>query len=1040
MVNRTKFIVPTNNIPSVWILIFVFIVIVNMGGNCQQEEQNRGSKTENIDFYYNYEEFGTNEIVRDNYIVDLEKGEDGLLFWANRRQILLYNKGLFSEVFNLSKYKRVKKIFYDSSGRLWVVFIHKPNDPIEEILIVLDTKNFTKIPLDKVIHSDLKILEETGISAIISDKNDVLYFKGIYEELFVLKNHKLISTKSKIHIKDNLILDLLDPNENNITISDIDDKFYISVKNYGHDEDINYLMNLKYEYKAQIKNKIKTERFDIDLVKRFDNEFKFILYDYNTMLIINFHKVSIINLENNTEIKLDEKVPEVFKNKEILSVEYNDKFIWIGTNKGLYKIQKQRRDFRPLLENTSNSVRSIIDIGNDSILIAHENGISLYNSAKRTVKTSKSNIVPYGLINNKNDIIFNSFSTELTESNIRSSDEWNLTLKNHSLNDLFVKNIYGLGDENLLVVQNGQLTLYNYKTKESQVLQNESCPLEDYYSIIKIDDELILTGDMGSCTVDLDKMTYSKNVDYPLLKIAHIYKPTDSIAWICTRGDGLLKKNLNTGTIDTFGIEEGLLSMNVHSSYIDSHQRLWASTDFGISVLDIKTNDIVTLTTNDGLHENEMNIHSFLALPDSSLIYGTVDGAIHFDPNEIDLSFTREELIIKSLAFTNQRTNKEEKINYLEFPDVITLETNYKDPRIEILTRFKNKSNNVRYLLTNSQTSDWQMLKSSYLDLSQVKKSETVLYLSYRVGLNEWSKPKIVKVIRKPPLYLRSSFYLPLISVFVILFLLRSYLSKRNIEKRNLEVEKLVNLQTVELSKKIIELSKSNNLNQKLFSIIGHDLKSPLTSLLNLNKSINYLIENKDHQSLNKLGSSIETNARNSLNVVNRLLDWAISLKKNNPVISVINIKSLFDIVIHDLSEQIDSKGIKVKYKIKKESWVSEQESVIIIIRNLVQNAVKYSYPDGEIILSSEVINNEKLSISIIDNGVGVENALLGVLMPREKTISTPGTNNEKGLGLGLTICLELSNRIRSQIFVSKNRNRGSIFSLLIDSSHSKQL
>lgn len=1023
--------------------IFVIINILTspLATQAQTNQQSSGvfSADQTQEFYYESESYGISANVTDDYVVDIEKGGNGKIYWVNRRQILVSEKGTFSEVFNLSEYKRVKQIYDDGKGRLWVIFIHKVGDPLDEILMVLNTTDYSKIPLLKLNISNLGILQKTSALSIFSDKHSDMHILGKSENVLVLQNGKLIPKRTNIHIKDSILLNLINWSDANSTISYENKNYLISASQYSNAGDVS--MYLKDQYNNDINSRITTDRINTKITQGFGHLFNIKLHDYKTLIINNEKKILFYDLNDNVGLKVEEEIPDIFKDRFILNVQIIDNDLWIGTNKGLIKITKQRREFKPLLDKRSNSVRNIISIGNDSILIAHENGISLYNVETKEIKTRITDIAAYGLIQNKDEFIFNTYSPGLFIANFRNGQHWEkIKLEERSTGTSSVNNIYNAGNGNVVLITNNEVEIYNYNNRTKHVLENKNCPLQDFYSILDIEDELILTGDKGACKVDFENMSLTKDMRYPSLKISHIYKPTDSTTWIGTKENGLVKMNLIHGTSDTFDIDDGLLSLNVHSAFLDSRQRLWTSTDYGISVIDVNTNDIITLTTYDGIHENEMNVHSFLALPDSTLMYGTVDGVIHFSPNDIDLSFTAEELSIESLIYINTRTNKESTVNFEVLPKIITLESNFGDARIKVSSRFKNKSNNIRYLLSDTDSQEWQILKSKYLNLSQLKESKNTLYISYRIGLNEWSNPKVIEVIRKRPIYLRSSFYISCLSLLIISILLRFILLQRRTKKRNLEIEELVNSQTIELSKKIIELSKSNRLNEKLFSIIGHDLKSPLTSLLNLNKNYSYLVSKGEYQNVEKLGATIESNSRNLLSIVNRLLDWANSLQGVEIISSSINIESLLLIVIQDLEEILTSKEIKFTYDIDDLYFNTEKESLSIIIRNLIQNAIKYSFSKSEIILKSKIKADGNLSIAIIDFGIGINENLIGELKLRRKVFSSLGTNKEKGLGIGLSICLELANRIGGKIEIEKNTPKGTIINLTIFKDSLKEI
>jgi len=101
------------------------------------------------------------------------------------------------------------------------------------------------------------------------------------------------------------------------------------------------------------------------------------------------------------------------------------------------------------------------------------------------------------------------------------------------------------------------------------------------------------------------------------------------------------------------------------------------------------------------------------------------------------------------------------------------------------------------------------------------------------------------------------------------------------------------------------------------------------------------------------------------------------------------------------------------------------------ILRNLVSNAIKFTRPNGQITISSRKTETE-LSISVIDNGVGMNEETLGKLFRIEESISTKGTDNERGTGLGLILCREFIEKHNGSIRAESEPGMGSVFTFTI--------
>jgi len=108
-------------------------------------------------------------------------------------------------------------------------------------------------------------------------------------------------------------------------------------------------------------------------------------------------------------------------------------------------------------------------------------------------------------------------------------------------------------------------------------------------------------------------------------------------------------------------------------------------------------------------------------------------------------------------------------------------------------------------------------------------------------------------------------------------------------------------------------------------------------------------------------------------------------------------------------------------------SVFADKAMVNTILRNLISNAIKFTNPGGEIVVSTEQTQNE-LVVSVSDNGVGMDQESISELFRIDKNHSTLGTENEKGTGLGLLLCKEFAERLGGRIWVESESGKGSKF------------
>ncbi|WP_186435580.1 tetratricopeptide repeat-containing sensor histidine kinase [Maribacter sp. MAR_2009_72] len=249
----------------------------------------------------------------------------------------------------------------------------------------------------------------------------------------------------------------------------------------------------------------------------------------------------------------------------------------------------------------------------------------------------------------------------------------------------------------------------------------------------------------------------------------------------------------------------------------------------------------------------------------------------------------------------------------------------------------------------------------------------------------------------------------------------------RGISKtRKLLIDEL-NVKTLEQEKSKKELIVLNTTKDKLFSIIGHDLKGPMGSLQSL---LNLLISG--HLKSAEFLSFIPVISQNvgHLNfTMNNLLSWATT-QMNGTTTKPIEV-ALQDVVENNftLKQTISTnKSITMTNNITANTVVwADKDHVDIILRNLISNALKFTPNNGTITVNAKTELKFKI-IAVSDDGVGMTEEVLNKIFKSNENYSTYGTDNEKGTGLGLTICKELVEGNHGKIWVESIPNVGSTF------------
>ncbi len=259
--------------------------------------------------------------------------------------------------------------------------------------------------------------------------------------------------------------------------------------------------------------------------------------------------------------------------------------------------------------------------------------------------------------------------------------------------------------------------------------------------------------------------------------------------------------------------------------------------------------------------------------------------------------------------------------------------------------------------------------------------------------------------------------------------LLINFLSSRNSKsvinelKEKNEQERIRNEAILEQTHHLEEV---NQVKDKLFSIVSHDLKDSISSIkafLDLLKE-----DSISKEEFNDLIPELSENANNASSLLFNLLNWSKSQMQNlEPKPEMFNIQDVFHTKMALVEQKVEDKRIVMIDESQRDFIYADKSMVEIVIQNLITNAVKFSRV-GDVITISNQDHKGKALICVEDTGVGISRENLDKLFKTNNTFTTIGTKNEKGTGLGLTICKDLVELNNGRIWVESTQNVGSKF------------
>ena len=561
-----------------------------------------------------------------------------------------------------------------------------------------------------------------------------------------------------------------------------------------------------------------------------------------------------------------------------------------------------------------------------------------------------------------------------------------------------------------------------------------------------------------------------------------LLEDSDGFLWVGTESTGLNRLDKKTGKFRRYNTTNGLCSNNVVGILEDDHDRLWISTRCGLSCMDKKTERFKNYYYSDGLQSNEFNLFCSSKSLDGRMCFGGVDGITVFHPDSIRDNPFRPRTLITGLFVFNKPVSVGDTVN----GDML-LKESVQNTR-EVTFSYKNKVFSFefvgihyaspemiryKYMLEGFDT-DWRetpssnrmahytnlpagkytfRVKSANLDDLWDDKGESMLIITVLPPWWETVWFRIVAVIAGI-LAVGAAFWGRIKQVEYQKRILQQQVEEQTLEIREkADILRQVNEQLVEQQNELQEtnvlleerqeeilsqkeeiehqadkLQSANATKDKFFSIIGHDLKNPMYAISGVAKILKDGCERMEKDQLKELCGMLDQSTEGVTALLENLLTWArtqsgsVELKQEEFDLSLI-VRSTVQV----LKMNADTKGLKLNSEVKEGTMVyADKNMITTVIRNLVNNALKFTAQGGVTIRTERMGNDIELHVS--DTGVGMDEEARKKLFRIDQNHSTKGTSGEAGTGLGLIICQEFVVLNRGRIWVESAPGKGSDF------------
>lgn len=268
---------------------------------------------------------------------------------------------------------------------------------------------------------------------------------------------------------------------------------------------------------------------------------------------------------------------------------------------------------------------------------------------------------------------------------------------------------------------------------------------------------------------------------------------------------------------------------------------------------------------------------------------------------------------------------------------------------------------------------------------------------------------------------------------------LRTYDSLLTVETYRRELEMKVKERTSEIEAQRIQLQALNAIKDKLFSVISFDLKNPISTLLIFLEILSDDFEKLNREELKDIISSLDKSLKQSFDLLENLTQW--SKAKTGLVIAdpeIVDLQQIVQNSIFTYKKFAEEKNVHITNLIPENKLIfADPRMLHIVLKNIIFNAIKYSYPNGDVILECLDLPNF-VEVRIKDKGTGISPDFLSKLFKIEHHFSLPGTSGEQGAGLGLLVSRDFVGKNGGILYIESFEGKGTTVKFTIPANNPK--
>ena len=1060
-------------------------------------------------FNFQIDHLSINEGLSQNLIFDISQDKYGFMWFGTNDGLNRYDGYSFkiyqynSENTTSFKSNKMEIIHNDRNGNLWVVAdgllyqYNSDSDLFEEIDLDIGQSDLTKIKITTLaedMEGDLYLaMENVGINKLCLHVDNKHYNnpenyveKNVNGNNFALEhlqninqiNTMMVDSDQNLWIGSDLGLYILDLNNNHF-----EDYSFFDFETLSNGYGKNVPVTSIYEDPNQ-EIWIGTWNGISKLIKGKSTDYLFSFYPHSKefpkkymgqirdMLQVQpgelwmgtVEGLAIFDMNHNTfkYITSDYKAPNGISSNNVVSL-FQDQsgVVWLGTGgRGINKINLRTGRLNHYLGKSDFAINhSIYALGTDSKnriwFGSNQYGLHVFDPGKDELtdwKIPESNISFYDLLIDSEDRIWIAMDNRVLriDATTNNIDSFKIsTFNNEPVLDMRLEEDE---DNNLLLVTSNGISKFNERTESFTFLSFPDLNLGSFNSVLVENDRKFWVGnEKGLYHIDLDNPSFTlfnkesnskDGLHFDNVKVLSFDRSDASIIWMGTAGGGLIQFDQNSKSFTSFTIDNGLSSNYIYGILQNDNNELWLSTNNGLSRFDIEHKIFRNYSINDGLQSNEFNTMSYHQDKKGLMYFGGLNGINVFDPNQITTNPYVPDIILSDFHLfykSYQDLGKNSPLNS-SILNLNQIDLDYDQNSIAFIFSSTDYSNPVKnqfmYTLENFDE-DW-------VDIGNVNRAVYTNippgdYIFKVRGSNSdiiWNQSETsIPISINPPFWktwLAFILYFLLIVITAMMFY-NYYRSKKRLTK-NLKIEK----------DKRSELRELDRLKSNFFQGISHEFRTPLTMILG---PLDDMILKEQSSKQRSALSRIKKNANYILRLINEVLDIS-KLEESKVTLNkrADDIVRFTSIITDSFKFKAEEKGISMKFN-KSEKLIIDfdHDSVLKIIQNLLDNAIKFTPEGGQIIIDIKVQSgftptsyegSEKnwVMISIQDTGIGIPQNHLENIFNRYTKLQDDGI--QEGLGIGLSFVKELVKQNGGTINVSSNLGKGSVFTIHLPVEH----